>query len=829
MIYNISSIAKILQAKILLQGDDAIIENLITDSRKLLLAQTTLFFALPGQGRNGNSFIQSLYQKEVTNFVVEQTFLAEEIKEFPKANFIVVEDALLALQKLVTHHREQFSIPVIGITGSNGKTIVKEWLHQLLHNDYNIVRSPKSYNSQVGVPLSVWRMQEANNLAIFEAGISLQNEMHYLQKIIQPTIGIITFIGSAHDQGFESTQQKIKEKLLLFTKSKQLIFCADDAILATEINLFKKDKNNTLNLFTWSKKAEANLVIESINKKENHTELKCIYQENTFSFNIPFTDEASTHNAITCCCTLLILNIETSSIAQKMNLLKPMAMRLELKQGINNCSIINDAYSADFESLSISLDFLAQQNQHPKRTVILSDVLQTSKDNTALYRKIAAALASKSIDRLIGIGKDITANANAFSSIAETIFFADTETFLAAIPNIKIENEVVLLKAARVFQFEKISAALEQKVHETKLEINLNAVRNNLKVYQQLLQPTTKIMAMVKAFGYGSGSSEIANVLQHSGVGYLAVAYTDEGVELRKAGITLPIMVMNAEPLGFENMVKYTLEPELYSFEIYDAFHRFLEQKKIKHFPVHIKIDTGMKRLGFDEAAIEKLCIALQKNDLLKVVSVFSHLAGSDAKDYDDFTNKQFIALQNTSKKIENVLGYSFMNHIANSSAIYRFPALQMDMVRLGIGLYGVDVTPYIQNRLLPVATLKTTIAQIKHLQIGETIGYSRKGVAVQNTKTATVRIGYADGYPRNLSNGKGKMNINGNTAAVIGNICMDMTMLDVTGLDVQVGDEVIVFGEAPTVSNLATWADTISYEILTNISQRVKRVYFEE
>jgi Alr-MurF fusion protein len=836
MNYNISNIAKIVQADILLQGEDVVIENLITDSRKLALAQSTLFFALPGQGRNGNSFVQSLYEKGVFNFVIDNSFTQKEMLLYPKANFIIAKNVLAALQSLATFHREQFNampngrqVPVIGITGSNGKTIVKEWLHQLLSKDYNIVRSPKSYNSQIGVPLSVWRMQETNNLGIFEAGISLPNEMQLLQKIIQPTIGVVTFMGSAHNQGFASMQQKIQEKLLLFTSSKKLIFCADDAILNDEINRYQKEKNSSLELFTWSKKNDANLFVKTIVKKENSSAVNCIYQNNDFSFTIPFTDDASIHNAITCCCTLLVLNISIQNIASKMPMLMPLEMRLELKQGINNCSIINDSYSADFESLNISLDFLAQQNQHTKRTVILSDVLQSSNDNTVLYKQIAAALASKNVDRLIGIGKDITANALAFSNISEIVFYPDTETFLAAIPSLKIQNEIVLLKAARVFQFEKISAALEQKVHGTKLEININAIRNNLKVYQQLLQPTTKIMAMVKAFGYGSGSAEIANVLQNSGVGYLAVAYTDEGVELRKAGITLPIMVMNAEPMGFENMVKNNLEPELYSFEIMDAFQNFLVQKKIKNFPVHLKIDTGMRRLGFDEVEIEKLCDALQKNEALKIVSVFSHLAGSDAKDYDAFTNKQYIQLKNASDKIEKAIGYTFMNHIANSAAVYRFPALQMDMIRLGIGLYGVDVTPAIQNMLLPVATLKTTIAQLKQLQTGETIGYSRKGVATKDTKTATVRIGYADGYPRNLSNGKGKMYINGNIAPVIGNICMDMTMLDVTGLDVSVGDEVIVFGEAPTVSNLATWADTISYEILTNISQRVKRVYFEE
>ena len=829
MQYSVSSISNILQAKLLLQTDDAVIENLITDSRKLLIPQTSLFFAMAGQGRSGNNFIQNLYDKGVRNFVVENSFIQNKILGFTNANFIVVQNALLALQKLVAHHREQFHFSIIGITGSNGKTIVKEWLYQLLVNDFDIVRSPKSYNSQVGVPLSVWRINEANNLGIFEAGISLPNEMAALQKIINPKIGIVTFIGSAHEQGFNSLQQKIQEKLLLFTNSKQIIYCADELDLNIEVNNFIATKNKSLQKFTWSKKTNADLFVEKIFTENKTTTISCLYNNEKFEFAIPFTDEAAIHNAISCCCTLLVLNINPNDIATKMKQLKPLAMRLELKQGINNCSIINDAYSADLQSLSISLDFLEQQKQHPKSTVILSDVLQSNNDSSILYNQIAAALVGKNINRFIGIGKDITKNAAAFSAIKETIFFDDTDTFLANIATLQFSNEVILLKAARVFLFEKISAALEQKAHETKLEINLNAVRNNLKVYQQLLAPTTKIMAMVKAFSYGSGSFEIANVLQHSGVAYLAVAYTDEGVELRQAGITLPIMVMNAEPLGFENLVKYNLEPEIYSFEIYNAFYKFISAKKTTAFPIHIKIDTGMRRLGFDENEIDNLCTLLQENKLFKVVSVFSHLAGSDANDYDDFTQKQFIALQNASAKIEKTIGYKFINHIANSSAIFRFPKLQMDMVRLGIGLYGVDVTPNVQHKLQPVATLKTTIAQIKQLKKGETIGYSRKGIALQDTKTATVRIGYADGYTRNLSNGKGKMFINGNAAPVIGNICMDMTMLDVTGLDVHVGDEVIVFGDEPTVNNLATWSGTISYEILTNISQRVKRVYFEE
>jgi Alr-MurF fusion protein len=827
MTYNIKHIAKIISATTLQQGNDALIEHILTDSRKLLFPETSIFFAMQGQGRHGNTFINNLHQKGVRNFVVDNNF--KEVEKYTDANFLVADDVLVALQTLASYHRHQFQYPVIGITGSNGKTIVKEWLNQLLGEDENIVRNPKSYNSQVGVPLSVWRMNEAYTLGIFESGISQKGEMENLQKIIDPEIGIVTFIGSAHAEGFTSIDEKINEKLLLFKNSKQIIFCADDEKLNNAVANFINTQNSTLKIFTWSKKNNASLFVKSTNKKDNATEIICEYYENQFSFSISFTDEASIHNAITCCCTLLLLNKSASFIAEKMKHLRPVEMRMELKQGLNNCYIINDGYSADLQSLSISLDFLEQQKQQQKHTVILSDVLQSGKDADNLYSKIAAALSGKNITRFIGIGKEISAHANSFSSIKETSFYPTTEVFLQTINTDNFTNEIILLKGARIFRFEEISKVLEQKAHETRLEINLNALRHNLKVYKQLLQPNVKTMAMVKAFGYGSGSAEVANVLQHAGVDYLAVAYVDEAVELRKAGITLPIMVLNTEAASFENVVKYKIEPELYSFDILYSFNKFLQQKNIENFPIHIKIDTGMRRLGFEENDIEKLCQFLTTTKNIKVVSVFSHLAASDAENFDAFTKQQaqlFIAASNT---IEKAIGYNFIKHLANSSAIYRHPNLQMDMIRLGIGLYGVDSSPIIQHRLQHVTTLKTTISQIKNLKKGESIGYSRKGIALEDTRTATVRIGYADGYSRILSNGKGKMLVNGNPAPVIGNVCMDMTMLDITGIDAHEGDEVIVFGEEPTVTNVAEWAETISYEILTNISQRVKRVYFEE
>ena len=829
MSYTVSQIAKILHANVLQIGDDVLIENLLTDSRKLLFAESSIFFALNGFGRNGISYIKSLYEKGVKNFVVNEKFTAEETTDYSNATFLQVVDVLAALQKLVAFHRHSFQYPLIGITGSNGKTIVKEWLTQLLADEYNIVRNIKSYNSQIGVPLSVWRMNEGHTLGIFESGISQPTEMHLLQKIINPEIGIVTFIGTAHAEGFTSLQQKIQEKLKLFINSKVIIYGADDEMLSVEINSFINNINPSLKVFEWSKKKPANLFVKDVLKKINTTDITCQFDKKEFTFSIPFIDDASVNNAITCCCTMLYLQVSIDIIIQKMNNLRPVEMRLELKQGINNCSIINDAYSADVPSLGIALDFLTQQNQHEKRTVILSDVLQTGKEATELYSKIAQLLSQKNIHQFIGIGKEISSHAQLFSSIKSVHFYENTAAFLSNITSHPFHNEIILLKGARIFHFEKISNALEQKFHETSMEVNLNALRHNLNVYRSMLQPAVKMMAMVKAFSYGSGSYEIANVLQHAGVDYLAVAYTDEGVDLRNAGIMLPIMVMNCEPSGFENMVKHKLEPELYSLKILHAFISFVTEKKIKHYPVHIKIDTGMHRLGFEENDLENLGNILKASNTLKVITAFSHLAGSDAADHDEFTEQQTNLFLKAADKIENMIGYSFIRHISNSSAIYRHPYLQMNMVRLGIGLYGVDSTPEVQHRLQHVTTLKTTISQIKHLKKGETIGYSRKGIATKNMRTATVKIGYADGYSRILSNGNGKMMINGNPAPVIGNICMDMTMLDVTDIEANEGDEVIVFGEEPTVANVAKWADTISYEILTNISQRVKRVYFEE
>ena len=839
MVYSIEKIAKITSADFLRkEKSDTFIEHLLLDSRKLLFPSSSLFFALGGPRRNGHTFIKELYNKGVRNFVIAERKGMEEITSFPGSNFLLVEDVLSALHSLAAFHRQQFNIPVIGITGSNGKTIVKEWLYQLLHTDYQIIRSPKSYNSQIGVPLSVWQMNQTRTLAIFEAGISLPNEMEKLQEIIEPTIGIFTTIGDAHAEGFSTQQQKIDEKLKLFSNSKVLIYGSDSPDLNVAVNQFTKHAADAgkIQLFSWGIHQQGLLEVVEIKKTKNQTIISAYdhRKENADSIKqititIPFTDDASIQNALTCWSVLLYLNIPTSVIEKRMLQLSPVEMRLELKQGINNCSVINDSYSADINSLTIALDFLVQQQQHPTRTLILSDILESGKSNAELYAAVAAILEQKNIQRFIGIGPEISKQQHLFKNIPQSFFFSSIAACLQQFYSIHFHNETILLKGARIFEFEQLSHLLEEKLHQTVLEINLNAVTHNLKAYQQLLKPGVKMMAMVKAFSYGSGGFEIANLLQFNQVDYLAVAYADEGVELRRAGINLPILVLNPEEATFDILVNYHLEPELYSFTILNGFQNYLEKLAVNSYPVHIKLDTGMHRLGFEAKDLVELGNLLKDNNRFKVQTVFSHLAASDSQEHDAFTKLQADEFLKGCSILQEALGYSFIRHIANTSSIHRHPNLQLDMVRLGIGLYGVDSNNDMQSKLENVSTLKTTISQIKKVAAGESIGYSRMGRAKEEKLIATVRIGYADGFPRVLSNGVGSMWVKGNLVPVIGNVCMDMTMLDITGTNIKEGDEVIVFGENSPVSDLATKAQTIAYEILTGVSQRVKRVYFEE
>jgi len=824
MKYAVRDIAVIIHATAV-KDSSRQIDYLLIDSRKIVFPATSLFFALPGPRRDGHDFIAEVYERGVRAFVISSQV---DVTRFPDAVFLSVKDVLQALQQLAAYHRRQFSIPVIGITGSNGKTIVKEWLYQLLSPDYNIVRSPRSYNSQIGVPLSVWQMNEHHTLAIFEAGISTTGEMTHLQQIIQPTMGVLTNIGKAHDEGFINTTSKFTEKLQLFEHCDVLIgrgkdFSAQQAAV--------DDSSEGWNTITWGYSHENDYVVADPVKHNNGTDIT-LSKGTTCNFHIPFTDDASIENAITCCCVMLQLGYAASVISERLGKLQPVEMRLQQKKGVNNCYVVNDSYSNDPYSFSIALDYLKQQAGTAPTTVILSDFMQANGDKHQLYETVAHELQQRNIHRLIGIGNDIVQHEASLRQhfTGQLTCFSDAASFFERVNTHQFRDEYILLKGARVFEFEKIGHWLEQKVHQTLLEVNLTAMIHNLKVYQQMLQPTTKMMVMVKAFSYGSGTAEVARVLQYHKVDYLAVAYADEGVELRKAGISLPIMVMNPDEMSFDAIVDYNLEPELYAFHILDSFSNYLTSQGLRQFPVHIKIDTGMHRLGFEADEVEALCKELQQSQQLAVRSVFSHLVGSEDPSLDEFTRQQSKQFYTAATAVENALGYTVLKHIANTSGINRHPHLQYDMVRLGIGLYGVDSSAGIQQQLQTVATLTATIAQIKKVQAGESVGYSRKGVVTSESLIATVRIGYADGLNRHLGNGKGYLWVNGQPAPIIGNVCMDMTMIDVTRIPgVSVGDSVEIFGRNIPVQQVAAWNNTIAYEVLTGVSQRVKRVYIEE
>lgn len=827
--YTIDVLAKVTGGEIIARGKSTILDHLLLDSRKIIFPSGSVFFALKGPRRDGHQFIQELYERGVRNFVTSDRINTALI---PGSNVLSVGNCLDALQALAAYHRSAFQLPVIGITGSNGKTIVKEWLNQLLEKKYRIIRSPKSYNSQTGVPLSVWAINAAHELGIFEAGISIPGEMERLEPIIKPGLGVFTSIGEAHSEGFNSLRQKIREKLKLFIHAEVLVYCSDQVELDEEVKALQQQRllnKRPLELFDWGEKKAAKFWIRTVRTGDSGAHIIAEFKGREISISIPFSDEASVNNAITCWCVLLQLGMEDEYIAREIKYLVPVAMRLELKQGINDCSLINDSYSADLSSLNIALDFLQQQRQHSRRTVILSDILQSGRSPEELYSAVAHAMREKKVNCLIGIGPSISEHRELFENKGfETFFYGNTGDFLRDFHSNRFQHETILLKGARIFEFENISAFLEHQVHQTVLEIDLSAIAFNIKSYQQRLLPNTRIMAMVKAFSYGSGSFEIANLLQFHKVDYLAVAYADEGVELRKSGITLPIMVMNPEVTSFSAVVDFGLEPEIFSFGMLAAFLHFLKQEGITEYPVHVKLDTGMHRLGFEVKDVDRLVQALTVAAEVKVKTVFSHLVASEDPDSDEFTMQQGRQFMEACEKLEAALGYGFLKHLANTAAITRHPRLQLDMVRLGIGLYGISGSPDLLLR--EATTLKTTIAQIKHVKAGETVGYGRKAVLNKDSVIATIRLGYADGYPRKLGNGRGSVRIKEQLAPVVGNVCMDMTMVDITHIPgLKEGDEVLVFGRELSIVELAKWAETIPYEIMTGISRRVRRVYFEE
>ncbi len=825
--YSGEELTEIMKAQLLSpDGVSIVVEDILIDSRKFIRSAKTLFFALKGVRNDGHKYIRDLYRKGIRYFVISDSSFSRSGLE--KASFFEVPNTLKAMQQLAAHHRSMFDIPVIGVTGSNGKTIVKEWLFQLMSPDKKIVRSPKSYNSQIGVPLSVWQINRQHELAIFEAGISRPIEMEHLQMIIQPTLGIFTNIGEAHSEGFISLAQKVGEKLKLFTRVNTLIYNNDQKELLGLI--IRTGILENLNTFTWGRDDNSDLRIIERLTAETSTTIHAVYQDKKVSIEIPFTDAASIENAIHCWAAMLVVGYDSEIISQRMPVLTPIAMRLEQKEGINNCTIINDAYNSDFNSLTIALDFMRQQNQHREKMVVLSDILQSGRSELELYADVAGLLKQKGVTRLIGIGPAISRHADLFE--IEKDFFPTTRDFTSGFSMASLRNQTILLKGARVFEFERINRLLQQKVHETVFEINLSALVENLNFFRSRLKPETKVMAMVKAFSYGSGSFEIANILQFHQVDYLAVAYVDEGVELRNAGIGLPVMVMNPEEYTFDLMIKYHLEPEIFSFRALKMLEKAIKRNALpqnKPVKVHLKLETGMHRLGFQEEELDDLITRLKSNPLIYVQSVFSHLVGSNNPSLDDFTHTQIARLKQMVQKLKEGLEQPFMVHLLNSAGISRFPEAQFDMVRLGIGLYGISSHKETAERLRHVTSLRTEITQIKVVKAGESVGYNRSFVAEKEYHIATVSVGYADGLLRVLGNGNFSFWIDGKPAPIVGDICMDMCMIDVTNLDVKEGDAVFVFNAEHPVTELAFAAKTIPYEVLSRISRRVKRVYFHE
>jgi Alr-MurF fusion protein len=815
-----SDIAKIINGK-LTGSPHLLVTDIVTDSRQLSYTEGLVFFAINGKNHDGHLFIDNLFQKGIRIFVVER--LPDEPGKYTGAAFVKTNNTVEALQLLAAYKRKSFKSPVIAVTGSAGKTVVKEWLAEILGLTTSVVRSPKSYNSQIGVPLSVWKLDENYKLGIFEAGISLPGEMEKLQKVIDPDIGVITNIGDAHRENFPDSRTKASEKLKLFVNSSVIIYCSDHEIIQQLI--LKDDNFKSKKLVDWScLNTGAKIFVKKSSLSGGRTGIKMIYNGRTNDFVIPFRDRASVENAITVAAVCLALGTGADIIAKGLARLVSVAMRMEMKSGINNCQLIEDYYNSDPGSLGMALEYLKSQNGR-KATLILSDFVQSGRDEKDLYGEVAKLLKKTGIDKFIGIGKALVSNSALFEDSAR--FFNSTDEFVHSFNGGDFRNEIILLKGARIYEFEKIGKLLEQQIHQTVLEINLDAISHNLNEFRRHLNPLTKIMVMVKAFAYGAGPAEIASLLEYHRVSYLAVAYADEGVELRNAGVTLPVMVMNPDPSASEIMIKYTLEPEIYSFSSLEKFTAVASKHGLINYPVHIKIDSGMHRLGFMPEEIEVLANKIKITECIKIISVFSHLAGSEDPALDNFSHRQVEVFQKAAEMIQEATGYTFFRHILNSSGIARMPQYQFDMVRPGIGIYGVG--HFDGMTLRTVGHFKTRISQIKTIRSGEPVGYGCADVSDNERIIAILPVGYADGLNRKLGNRNGQLFIKGERVPIIGNVCMDMCMADITGLKADTGDEAEIFGENITIDEIALKCQTIPYEILTSIPGRVKRVFSRE
>lgn len=825
MTYTIERVATLIGAQRLGHAE-ARISFVLTDSRSLCFPEETLFFALRSNRNDGHQYISELYRRGVRCFVVEEV-PTQATNQFGDANFLVVSSTLQALQCLAQRHREAFNIPVVGITGSNGKTMVKEWLYQLLSPQMVITRSPRSYNSQIGVPLSVWLLNSHSQLGVFEAGISQKGEMQALHNIIRPTIAVLTNIGSAHEENFSSAEEKCREKLRLFKGAQVMVYNADDEMVTRLLN----ETEHKGERLAWSvKNHDAAMRITKIDKQPTHTTIHYIYKGGEPNcFSLPFIDDASVCNSIICATVGLHLGLDASTLNLRMSKLEPVAMRLEVKEGLNGCTLINDSYNSDINSLNIALDFMNRRPDHngQKRTLVLSDILQSGLPDKELYQEVSNLAEQRGVQKFIGIGPKICAN-KACIALPERYFFNSVADFIRSDVFKTLHNEVVLLKGARSFGFDQLTEQMVKKVHETTLEVNLNAMVNNLNYYRSLMHPNTKLVCMIKADGYGAGAVEIAKTLQDHRADYLAVAVADEGATLRRNGITSNIMVMNPEMTAFKTIFDYDLEPEVYSFRLLEALIKAAEKEGITGFPVHIKLDTGMHRLGFDpDKDMPHLIERLHNQNALIPKSVFSHFAGADADEFDAFSQSQFERFDAGSKMLQAAFEHHILRHIDNSAGIEHFPQRQLDMCRLGLGLYGIN--PRYNAIINNVSTLRTTILQMREVKAGDTVGYSRRGTIEHNSVIAAIPIGYADGLNRKLGNRNGYCLVNNQPAQYVGNICMDVAMIDVTGIDCHEGDSVEIFGDNLPVTELSNVLQTIPYEVLTGISNRVNRVYFQD
>jgi alanine racemase len=815
-----SDIARITNGR-LIGPDDLPVTDIVTDSRQLSHSEGLVFLAIKGKNHDGHSFIDNLYQKGIRVFVVED--LPAEFDKHSEAAFIITKSSIEALQLMASFKRKAFKSPVIAVTGSAGKTIVKEWLADILGLITPVIRSPKSYNSQIGVPLSVWKLDDKYKLGIFEAGISSQGEMEKLQKVIDPDIGVITNIGDAHSENFTDNETKANEKLKLFINTPLIIYCSDQKIIKQLIDCNKDFK--TKKLIDWSyEKTEAEIFVKRSTITSGCTALSMTYDGLMNEFEIPFSDRASVENAITVASVCLALKTDPDIIRKGLAALVSVAMRMEMKSGINNCQLIEDYYNSDPGSLGMALEYIKSQNSK-RTTVILSDFVQSGRGEKELYGEVAQLLKNTGIERFIGIGEALTRNSEFFENNAR--FFSSTEEFIRGFSTNDFKNEIILLKGARIYEFENIGKLLEKHIHQTVLEINLDAISHNLNEFRRHLNQGTRIMAMVKAFAYGAGPAEIASLLEYHRVSYLGVAYADEGLELRNAGVTLPVMVMNPDPSASEMMIKFNLEPVIYSFSSFRKFTEVASRHGLISYPVHIKIDTGMHRLGFMPDEVETLAKLIAGTECIKIISVFSHLAGSEVPALDNFSHKQAAVFLKATEQIKDVTGYPFIRHILNSAGISRMPEYQFEMVRPGIGIYGIG---HLDGFNLKAAgRYKTRISQIKRINAGEPVGYGCADVSVLDRTIAILPVGYADGLDRKLGNRNGALFINGKKAPIIGNVCMDMCMVDIAGLVAAEGDEAEIFGENITIDEIANKCGTIPYEILTSIPGRVKRVFYRE